>query len=100
VYLKVSPFFSADKMKNPILLVHGAADANPGTITMQSEKLFEAIRGNGGVARLVVLPFESHGYLAMESNEQVLYEMIRWFDMYVKNAAPRSSKPTTSTGEP
>ncbi|MFI5165341.1 MAG: alpha/beta hydrolase family protein [Thermoanaerobaculales bacterium] len=89
VYVKVSPFFHADKIKLPLLLIHGAADANPGTVPLQSEKLFEAIRGNGGTVRLVMLPFESHGYTAMESTEQVLYEMLAWFDRYVKNAAPK-----------
>jgi dipeptidyl aminopeptidase/acylaminoacyl peptidase len=89
VYTTVSPFFHADKIKYPLLLIHGQMDANPGTVPLQSEKLFEAIRGNGGTARLVMLPFESHGYRAMESTEHVLYEMLAWFDKYVKNASPR-----------
>ncbi|HEV3275362.1 MAG TPA: prolyl oligopeptidase family serine peptidase [Terriglobia bacterium] len=90
VYLKVSPFFSADKLKTPLLLMHGAEDANPGTITLQSIKLYEAIRGNGGTARLVLLPHEPHLYTALESNEQEVYEMLRWFDKYVKDAPPRT----------
>ena len=80
----------ADKIKLPLLLIHGEADVNPGTVPLQSEKLFEAIRGNGGTVRLVMLPFESHGYRAMESIEDVLYEMLAWFDRYVKNAPPRN----------
>jgi dipeptidyl aminopeptidase/acylaminoacyl peptidase len=87
VYLKVSPFFSADKIKTPLLLVHGAEDANPGTTPLQSSKLYEAIRGNGGTTRLVLLPHEPHWYAAMESNEQLVYEMLRWFDKYVKSTA-------------
>ncbi|WP_211443058.1 S9 family peptidase [Collimonas humicola] len=90
VYLKVSPFFYADKMKTPILIVHGADDANPGTTPLQASKLYEAIRGNGGTTRLVMLPHEPHWYAAMESNEQLVYEMLRWFDTYVKNAPPRA----------
>ncbi|AMO93061.1 prolyl oligopeptidase family protein [Collimonas fungivorans] len=90
VYLKVSPFFFADKMKTPILIVHGADDANPGTTPLQASKLYEAIRGNGGTTRLVLLPHEPHWYAAMESNEQLVYEMLRWFDSYVKNAPPRT----------
>jgi dipeptidyl aminopeptidase/acylaminoacyl peptidase len=90
VYLKVSPFFFADKIKAPLLIVHGAEDANPGTVPLQASKLYEAIRGNGGTARLVLLPHEPHWYTAMESNEQLVYEMIRWFDKYVKNAPPRT----------
>jgi dipeptidyl aminopeptidase/acylaminoacyl peptidase len=86
VYLKVSPFFVADKIKVPLLLMHGAEDANPGTTPLQSTKLFEAIRGNGGTTRLVLLPHEPHWYTAMESNEQEIYEMLRWFDKYVKDA--------------
>jgi len=86
VYMKVSPFFVADKLKTPLLIVHGADDANPGTTPLQSSKLYEAIRGNGGTARLVILPHEPHWYAARESNEQLVYEMLRWFDKYVKNA--------------
>ena len=89
VYLKVSPFFFADKLKTPLLIVHGAEDANPGTTPIQANKLYEAIRGNGGTARLVILPHEPHLYTAIESNEQLIYEMLRWFDKYVKNAPPR-----------
>ncbi len=92
VYTKVSPFFHANEMKAPLLLIHGEDDANPGTVPLQSEQFFEAIRGNGGVVRLVMLPFESHWYLSMESNEHVLYEMISWFDRWVKNAPPRPAK--------
>ncbi len=94
VYLKVSPFFSADKLKTPLLIMHGAEDANPGTTPIQSHKLYEAIRGNGGITRLVILPHEPHWYTAMESNEQLVYEMLRWFDKYVKDAPPR---PVTGT---
>jgi len=90
VYQKVSPFFFADKLKTPLLIVHGAEDANPGTTPLQASKLFEAIRGNGGTARLVMLPHEPHWYSAMESQEQLIYEMLRWFDKYVKNAKPRA----------
>jgi len=90
VYLKVSPFFSADKLKTPLLIMHGAEDANPGTTPLQASKLYEAIRGNGGIARLVMLPHEPHWYTALESNEQLVYEMLRWFDQYVKNAPPRT----------
>lgn len=88
VYLKASPFFYADKIKLPLLLVHGEDDANPGTEPFQSRKLFQAIRGNGGTTRLVMLPHEPHWYTALESNEQLVSEMLNWFDTYVKNAPP------------
>ncbi|HEY0198791.1 MAG TPA: prolyl oligopeptidase family serine peptidase [Rhodanobacter sp.] len=88
VYLKASPFFYADKIKLPLLLVHGEDDANPGTEPIQSRKLFQAIRGNGGTTRLVMLPHEPHWYTALESNEQLVAEMLAWFDRYVKNAPP------------
>jgi len=90
VYLKVSPFFYADKLKLPLLIMHGDEDANPGTTPLQAMKLYEAVRGNGGIARLVMLPHEPHWYSAMESNEQLAFEELRWFDTHVKNAPPRS----------
>lgn len=86
VYIKASPFFYADKIKHPLLLVHGEDDANPGTEPIQSLKLYQAIRGNGGIAKLVMLPHEPHWYTALESNEQVVHDMLDWFDTYVKNA--------------
>jgi dipeptidyl aminopeptidase/acylaminoacyl peptidase len=84
VYTKMSPFWFADKIKTPILLIHGEADDNTGTFPIQSERLYAAIRGNGGTVRLVMLPAEAHGYRAKETMEHVLYEELAWFDKYLK----------------
>ncbi|MEN8249158.1 MAG: prolyl oligopeptidase family serine peptidase [Bacteroidota bacterium] len=84
-YIDCSPTFFADKVNEPILIIHGDDDSNPGTLTFQSEVFYEAVRGSGGTARLVLLPFEDHGYRAKESIEHVLWEQIEWFDKYVKN---------------
>ncbi len=92
VYIQVSPTFFADQVDEPILVIHGDADSNPGTLTFQSEVFFEAVRGSGGTARLVLLPFEDHGYRSRESIEHVLYEQIRWFDEYVKHAEARAGE--------
>ncbi|HEX7815570.1 S9 family peptidase [Dyella sp.] len=91
VYEQASAFFHADMIKTPLLLIHGMDDANPGTESIQSPKLFQAIRGLGGTTRLVMLPHEPHWYTAMESNEQEVYEMLTWFDRYVKNAKPETA---------
>jgi len=91
-YLKISPLIHADKIDEPLLIVHGERDVNPGTVPLQSEKLYEAIRGVGGTARLVILPLESHGYSALESVEDCEAEQLAWFDTYVKNAGPRPKK--------
>lgn len=88
-YFAVSPFMAAHKINQPLLLIHGEADDNAGTYPMQSERMYQAIRGNGGTARLVMLPCESHGYVARESVEHVLAETIDWFDRHVKQASPR-----------
>ena len=87
VYDQVSPFRYADQISAPLLLIHGAADANSGTYPIQSQRLFDAIRGNGGTARLVVLPHESHGYLARESVLHVLAEQFTWLERWL-GAAP------------
>lgn len=86
IYGKMSPFYHADKIKEPLLLIHGAADSNPGTFPVQSERMYQAVRGTGGTVRLVLLPHEDHGYAARESIGHVLYEQIAWFDKYVKGA--------------
>ena len=91
VYADASAFFHADKINEPLLIVHGKDDANPGTEPIQAPKLFQAIRGNGGTTRLVLLPFEPHWYTARESNEDVVAEMLEWFDRYVKNAPARAA---------
>ncbi len=91
VYLKMSPFMYANKIKEPVLLIHGEADDNDGTFPVQSERMYEAIRGNGGTVRLVFLPFEAHGYRGKETIEHVLWEKLTWFDKYVKNAGAAST---------
>ena len=96
VYLRMSPFVYADSINEPILMTHGEADNNSGTFPINSERLFAAIKGLGGTARLVMLPNEAHGYVARESVLHTLAEMIDWFDRYVKNAPPRS--PGVSSG--
>ena len=84
IYLRMSPFMLADKIKTPILLIHGEADNNTGTFPVQSERMYQAIRGNGGTVRLVMLPLESHGYAGRETIEHVLWEELNWFDKYLK----------------
>jgi dipeptidyl aminopeptidase/acylaminoacyl peptidase len=96
MYIKVSPFMHADKIKHPILLIHGMADDNSGTFPIQSERMYQAIKGNGGIVRYVQLPYEAHGYLGRESTEHTLWEMVTWFDKWVKNAPPEQTK--TATG--
>jgi dipeptidyl aminopeptidase/acylaminoacyl peptidase len=85
LYFMVSPFMHANKVNEPILLIHGEADNNSGTFPVQSRRYYHALKGHGATARLVMLPNESHGYRAKESVLHVLAEMIDWFDTYVKN---------------
>jgi dipeptidyl aminopeptidase/acylaminoacyl peptidase len=94
VYMNLSPFTFAHRINEPILLIHGEADDNSGTFPIQSERMYQAVRGNGGNVRYVVLPAESHGYAARESIEHTLYEMLAWFDRHVKNAPPRNQTPS------
>lgn len=86
VYQAMSPFNNADKIKDALLLIHGADDNNSGTFPIQSERMFQAVKGLGGTARLVMLPNESHAYRARESIMQMLYETNSWLEKYVKAA--------------
>jgi dipeptidyl aminopeptidase/acylaminoacyl peptidase len=85
VYMKMSPFMHADKVNQPLLLIHGEADNNSGTFPMQSERFYNAMKGHGATTRLVMLPYESHGYAARESVLHMLWEMDQWLEKYVKN---------------
>ena len=84
LYQAMSPFANADKLRKPILLIHGADDENAGTFPMQSQRLYAAIKGNGGSARLVILPHEGHEYRAAESVQHCLREMLDWLDRHLK----------------
>ncbi len=88
VYDQVSPFRFADRITAPLLLIHGEQDGNSGTFPIQSERLFQAIRGNGGTARLVMLPHEGHGYLARESVMHVLTEELDWLGRWLGPPGP------------
>lgn len=85
-YIRMSPFFHADKINEPILFIHGEADNNSGTFPIQSERMFQAVKGKGGTARLVMLPHESHGYRARESLNHMLWEQLNWLDTFIKRA--------------
>jgi len=99
LYVKVSPFMFADKIKAPILLIHGEADSNSGTFPIQSDRMYRAIKGNGGAVRYVTLPDEAHGYSARESIEHTVWEMLTWFDKFVKNAEGGAASPATTTAQ-
>jgi dipeptidyl aminopeptidase/acylaminoacyl peptidase len=92
LYLRVSPFTYAHKINEPILLVHGEADNNSGTFPIQSERLYQALRGHGATARYVVLPHESHGYRARESVLHTLAEMIEWADRWAKDRPAEATR--------
>ncbi|WP_372472911.1 prolyl oligopeptidase family serine peptidase [Capnocytophaga sp. ARDL2] len=85
VYNTMSPFMNAEKMKTPMLLVHGEADNNPGTFTLQTERYFQALKGLGAPVRMVILPKESHSYVAKENIMHLLWEQERFLDEHLKN---------------
>ncbi len=93
VYYEMSPFSYADKIKEPILMIHGEADNNTGTFPIQSERMYNAIKGHGGTARFVLLPYESHGYRGKESVMHMFWEMDTWLERYVKG--PKETPPNT-----
>ena len=92
LYAKMSPFWYANNVKDPILLMHGEADDNSGTFPIQSERFYMALKGHGATVRYITLPFEAHGYAARETLLDVLAERLNWFDKYVKNAPPRGKE--------
>jgi len=92
VYFAMSPFMHADKVNEPILLIHGEMDNNSGTFPLQSQRYYHALKGLGKTARLVMLPYESHGYRARESILHMLWEMQQWLDTYVKQAEPERAE--------
>jgi len=91
IYFQMSPFMHTNKVNEPILMIHGEADNNSGTFPIQSKRFYHALKGHGATARLVMLPYESHGYRARESMMHVFWEMTQWLDKFVKNAPPRSA---------
>ncbi len=95
LYSDMSPFMYADKITTPLLLIHGEMDDNSGTFPIQSERLYNAIKGNGGTVRYVVLPYEAHGYRGRENLLHMLYEQNAWLEKYVKNGATTTGSGTT-----
>ena len=97
VYFNMSPFSFANQIKTPMLMIHGEMDNNSGTFPVQSERMYNAIKGHGGTVRLIFLPYESHGYAAKENILHMLWEQNQWLDKYVKNAD--KNKPGTGDGK-
>mgnify|MGYP002651375308 CR=1 FL=1 len=92
LYHDMSPFSYADKIKTPLLLIHGDADNNTGTYPIQSERMFNAIKGNGGTAKYISLPYESHGYAGRENLLHTLAEQFAWLEKYVKTPEKKEEK--------
>lgn len=92
VYFKMSPFMHVQNVKDPLLLIHGEADNNSGTFPIQSKRYYHALKGHGATVRLVMLPFESHGYRARESVMHVAWETYEWLEKYVKNRKEETNK--------
>ena len=92
LYHDMSPFSYADKIKTPLLLIHGDADNNTGTYPIQSERMFNAVKGHGGTVKYISLPHESHGYQGRENVLHVLAEQLNWLEKYVKNPKPTDNK--------
>jgi dipeptidyl aminopeptidase/acylaminoacyl peptidase len=93
LYNEMSPFTYAHKIKSPLLMIHGEADNNSGTFPIQSERLYNAIKGNGGTVRFVLLPYESHGYAAKENILHMLWEQNAWMEKFVKGDKKTASNP-------
>ena len=91
LYSRMSPFNHADKIKEPILLIHGEADDNAGTYPIQSERFYRALKGHGATVRYVTLPHEAHGYVARESVMHTVAEMLNWANEWAKAAKPRTT---------
>ena len=87
IYVKLSPFMQAEKINEPLLLIHGENDNNPGTFPLQSQRMYQAVKGNGGTVRLTMLPYESHGYSARESVLHTQAETIAWLNKYVRDSS-------------
>ncbi len=97
IYMQMSPFTYANQINEPMLMIHGTADNNSGTFPVQSERMYAAVKGNGGIARLVMLPAESHGYRARESVGHTHWEMVRWLDRHLKSETTSPDDPDTIT---
>jgi len=88
-YIEMSPFTHADRVDKPLLLIHGAKDSNPGTYPLQTERLYEALKGLGANVRFCQLPLEDHGYRSREAVAHVIWEMVNWCDRYLKKSHTR-----------
>ena len=99
LYFEMSPFSYADKIKTPLLMLHGEADDNTGTYPIQSERFYAALKGQGATVRLVFLPLEPHAYGALETKQHVLWEIDRWLDTYVKPMQPVVNSGSVKAGQ-
>lgn len=88
-YERLSPFFYANQIKAPIIIVGGVDDNNTGTFPIQSKRMYMALEGQGATVKWIQLPYEAHIYIGKQSVEEVEWAMLDWFDRYVKTAGNR-----------
>lgn len=83
MYVERSPLFSADRIRTPLLLLHGEADVN--VPPEESEQLYTALEVLGRPVELVRFPREDHGIDSTWNRRVERGTMVlEWFDAHLR----------------
>jgi dipeptidyl aminopeptidase/acylaminoacyl peptidase len=82
IYVGKSPLFMAERIKNPLLLLHGEDDNNvpPG----ESYQMFAALKLLNKEVALVTFPGQQHFILTPAQRVRWLQTIMAWFDRWLK----------------
>ncbi len=83
IYVGQSPLFLAERIKQPLLLLHGASDNNvpPG----ESYQMFAALKLLGKEAALITYSGEQHFIMEYKKRIHWMRAIIAWWDKHLKD---------------
>lgn len=100
-YIERSPLTYADRVKTPVLLLHGEADHR--CPIGQSEELYVALKERRKVVEFVRFPDCSHLFLrgGHPALKREYYDrVVAWFHRFLTSAPRRTGSPGARTGNP
>ena len=86
----ISPFFHADKIRKPLMVLQGATD--PRCPRQQSDEMVTAIRRHGGKVEYLVYEDEAHGFRKRKNAIHAYEAILNFLDLHLKPRTERFSR--------
>jgi dipeptidyl aminopeptidase/acylaminoacyl peptidase len=82
---QLSPLHKIDRVKTPLLVLHGANDTNVPLV--EAQQVAAELKKRNVPVESVIFPDEGHGFRKIPNRVRSTVEIVRWFERYLAPAA-------------